>query len=285
MIVVTGTTGKLGRHVIEGLLEKVPATEIVAAVRNPEKAADLAARGVEIRQADYTKPDTLRTAFAGAEKLLLISSNEVGQRVPQHLAVIAAAKSAGVQFLAYTSVLRADSSTLALAAEHKATEEAIRASGLKFVFLRNGWYVENHTEQLGPAVQRGAIAGAAGKGKFASASRSDYATAAVAVLTSAGHDNKIYELAGDHPFTLAELANEVSRQSGKPVSYNNLSPEQYREVLVGLGIPPAFADILVDSDLGASRGELDSSSNDLHRLIRRSTITLADAVASGLNKP
>ncbi len=284
MIVVTGATGKLGRHVIDGLLEKVPAAEIVAAVRNPEKAADLAVRGVQVRQADYTKPDTLRTAFVGAEKLLLISSNEVGQRVPQHLAVIAAAKNAGVQFLAYTSVLRADASTLALAAEHKATEEAIRASSLNFVFLRNGWYLENHTEQLGLAVHRGAIVGTAGNGRFASASRSDYAAAAVAVLTSAGHDNKIYELAGDHPFTLAELANEVSRQSGKPVSYNSLSPEQYREVLVGFGIPPAFADILVDSDLGASRSELDSSSNDLHHLIGRPTVTLADAVAKGFNR-
>jgi NAD(P)H dehydrogenase (quinone) len=189
-----------------------------------------------------------------------------------------------VHLLAYTSVLRADSSTLALAAEHKATEEAIRASGLKFVFLRNGWYVENHTEQLGPAVQRGAITGVAGNGRFASACRSDYAAAAVAVLTNAGHDNKIYELAGDHPFTLAELANEVSRQSGKPVSYNNISPEQYRDVLVGFGIPPAFADILVDSDLGASRGELESSSNDLHHLIGRPTVTLANAVAKGLNR-
>jgi NAD(P)H dehydrogenase (quinone) len=284
MILVTGATGKLGRHVVEGLLKEVPAAEIVAAVRNPQKAADLAARGVQVRQADYTRPDTLRRAFAGAEKLLLISSNELGQRTPQHLAVVAAAKSAGVGLLAYTSVLRADSSTLVLAAEHKATEEAIRASGLKFTFLRNGWYLENHTEQLGPAVQHGAIVGAAGNGRFASASRSDYAAAAVAVLTGAGHENKIYELAGDNPFTLAELASEVSRQAGKPVAYNNLPPEQYREVLVGFGIPPAIASMLVDSDVGASRGELDSSSRDLHHLIGRPTVTLADAVASGLNK-
>jgi NAD(P)H dehydrogenase (quinone) len=283
MIVVTGATGKLGRQVVEGLLKRIPAAEIVAAVRNPQKAADLAARGVQVRQADYAKPDTLRAAFTGAEKLLLISSSEVGQRIAQHAAVVEAAKSAGVRLIAYTSVLRADSSSLALAREHKATEEAIVASGLKFVFLRNGWYSENHTGQLGAAVQRGTISGAAGDGKFASASRSDYAAAAVAVLTSAGHENRIYELAGDHPFTLEELAAEVSRQAGKPVTYNNLSPERYREVLVGFGLPPAFADLLVDSDVGASRGELNSSSRDLRSLIGRPTITLADAVCSGLS--
>jgi len=283
MIVVTGATGKLGHLVIKGLLKKVPAAEIAAAVRNPRKAEDLSALGVQVRHADYTKPDTLRTAFGGTEKLLLISSNELDQRIAQHRAVVAAAKAAGVNLIAYTSVLRADSSTLGLAADHKATEAEIQSSGLDFVFLRNGWYLENHTEQLSPAVQHGAILGAAGKGRFASASRSDYAAAAVVVLADAGHENRIYELAGDHGFTLAELAAEVSRQTRKLVSYHDLPPKEYQDALVGFGMPPSVAEMLADSDLAASRGELDSSSDDLRRLIGRPTTTLSGAVAKGLS--
>lgn len=283
MIVITGASGKLGRQVIEKLLETVPAAEIIAAVRNPEKASDLAALGVQVRQADYSKPETLRSAFAGADKVLLISSSEVGQRIPQHQAVIDAAKSAGVTLLAYTSLLRADSSPLALAAEHKATEENIRASGLPFVFLRNGWYFENHTDQLGPAVQHGTILGAAGEGHFASAARSDYAAAAAAVLTSSGHENQIYELAGDTSFTLAELAAAVSKQVGKPVSYHD-SAQDYQNVLVSAGLPAEFAAILVDADLGAARGELDSASGDLRTLTGKPTVTLTDAVKAALEQ-
>jgi len=282
MIVVTGATGKLGRLVIQRLLEKVPPAEIVAAVRTPEKAADLAALGVQVRQADYAQPETLRPAFAGAEKVLLISGNELlGGRVAQHQAVIDAAKAEGVKLLAYTSILRADTSALALAREHKATEESIRASGLPFVFLRDGWYFENQTEALGPAVQHGAILGT-GEGRYASAARSDYAAAAVAVLTGPGHENKIYELAGDASYTLSDLAAEVSRQSGKPVAYTNLPPEAYQAALEGFGLPAALAAYLVDADLGAAQGELDDSSGDLRALIGRPTVTLADAVAAAL---
>ncbi len=283
MIVVTGATGKLGRLVIHGLLEKVPAPEIVAAVRAPEKAADLADLGVQVRRADYSQPETLRSALAGADKALLISSNELGgPRLAQHQAVIDAATDAGVGLLAYTSILRADTSPLALAREHKATEENIRASGLAFAFLRDGWYFENQTEALGPAVQHGAILGTAGEGRFASAARSDYASAAVAVLTGPGHENMVYELAGDAPYTLSELAAEVSRQAGKPVAYHNLSPQEYQAALVGFGLPAALAELLVDADLGAAGGALDDSSGDLHRLIGRPTVTLADAVAAAL---
>jgi NAD(P)H dehydrogenase (quinone) len=282
MIVVTGATGKLGRHVIAGLLEKVQAAEIVAAVRNPQKAEDLSHLGVQVREADYSKPETVRSAFAGADRVLLISGNEVNGRVPQHQAVIEAAKSAGAALLAYTSILRAETSTLMLATEHKATEENIRTSGLPFVFLRDGWYLENQTEQLGPALQNGAILGAAGEGQFASASRADYAAAAVAVLTGSGHENKIYELAGDTSYTLSELATEVSRQSGKPVAYHNLPPEDYKNTLVSFGLPAALAEVLVDAELGAARGELDSSSKNLCLLIGRPTTTLAEAVTAAL---
>ena len=282
MIIVTGATGKLGRHVIAGLLEKVPAAEVVAAVRSPEKAEDLRRLEVQVRQADYSQPETLRSAFIGADKVLLISSTEVNGRISQHQAVIDAAQSAGAALLAYTSILRADTSTLALAAEHKATEENIRASGLPFVFLRNGWYLENQTEQIGPVLQHGVLLGAAGDGRFASAARSDYAAAAVAVLTGTGHENKIYELAGDTSFTLSELAAEVSKQSGKPVSYKNLPPDDYQKALVSVGLPAALAELLADADAGAARGELDSASRDLHSLIGRPTVTLRDAVAAAI---
>jgi NAD(P)H dehydrogenase (quinone) len=280
MIVVTGATGKLGHHVVEQLLAKLPARELAAAVRSPEKAKDLAARGVEVRRADYGKPETLAEALKGADKLLLISSSEVGQRAAQHAAVIDAAKKAGVKLVVYTSILRAPTSKLGLAAEHKATEEAIRASGLPHVFLRNGWYLENYTENLAPALQHGALAGCAGTGRIAAAARADYAAAAVAVLSGAGPFKEAYELGGDAPFTMAELAAEVSKQVGKPIAYAELPPQQYRELLLSAGLPPPYAELLVDSDLGIAKGELDDRTGDLKKLIGRPTTTVAAAVAA-----
>jgi NAD(P)H dehydrogenase (quinone) len=282
MIVVTGATGKLGGHVVEQLLQRVPAAQVAVAVRSPAKAAALAARGVEVRRADYARPETLGPALSGAEKVLLVSGSEVGQRLPQHRAVVEAAKRAGVRLLAYTSILRADTSRLALAAEHKATEELIRAAGLPFVFLRNSWYLENYTEHLAPALQGGAIVGSAGAGRVGAAARADYAAAAVAVLTGPGHEGQVYELAGDVPFTLAELAAEVSRRSGRPVAYRDLPPEQHLAALTGAGLPEPYARILVDADQGIARGELADSSGDLRRLIGRPTTTLSAAVAAAL---
>ncbi|EPX63877.1 NADPH:quinone oxidoreductase 2 [Cystobacter fuscus DSM 2262] len=282
MFLVTGATGKLGRHVIEGLLKKVPAGQIIAAVRDPRKAADLAAKGVQVRPADYGRPETLAAAFAGATRVLLISSSEVGQRIAQHRAVVEAARKAGVRLLVYTSILRADSSGLALAAEHKATEQLIRDSGLPFVFLRNGWYFENYTENLAPALQHGALLGSSGEGRVAAASRADYAAAAVEVLTGTGHDNRVYELAGDTSFTQSELAAEVSRQSGRSIVYKDLPPAQYQGVLEQAGVPGAFAGILVDSSEKAGRGELNDASGQLGRLIGRPTTRLADAVAAAV---
>jgi NAD(P)H dehydrogenase (quinone) len=284
MIVVTGATGKLGNHVIHELLKRVPAVEIVAAVRNIEKASELAALGVQLRQADYAKPATLASAFKGAEKVLLISSNEVGARVAQHQAVIDASVAAGVKLLAYTSFLRADTSTLGLAIEHLATEESIRNSGLPFVFLRNGWYLENHSEALSPALQHGSILGAAKDGRFASAARADYAAAAAAVLAQPGHENKTYELAGDQSYTLSELAAEVSRISATPVVYRNLTQQEYEAVLLGFGLPAPVAAMLADSDAGAANGELDSDARDLHSLIGRPSTTLTQAVTEAIAK-
>jgi NAD(P)H dehydrogenase (quinone) len=278
MIVITGATGHLGRLVVEGLLKKVPAGEVAVAVRNVAKAADFAQLGVDVRHADYEKPETLATAFRGATKVLLISANEVGTRLEQHRNAVDAIKAAGPRLLVYTSILNADQSGIGLAKEHLATEEMIRASGIPFVILRNGWYFENYTENLAPALQFGAIAGSAGNGRVAAAARADYAAAAVEVLTSEGHAGKVYELAGDAPFTMSELAAEVAKAAGKPIVYNNLPPDAYRDMLVGVGLPAPVAEMLVDADLGLERGELDSDRDDLRRLIHRPTTSLADAI-------
>lgn len=284
MIVVTGATGKLGSLVLEGLLAKVPASEIAIVVRNPAKAAGLAARGVEVRQADYGDPEALASAFRPGEKVLLISSSEIGKRAEQHAAVLDAAARAGVGLLVYTSLLRADTSPMLLAGEHKTTEEAIRASGLPYIVLRNGWYTENYTDQLPGILARGMIAGAAGQARYAAATRRDYADAAVAVLTSAWGTNATYELAGDHSFTLEELAAEVSRQSGKAVTYANLPPDEYKTVLLGAGLPEPIAALFVDFDVAAAKGALDSDRPDLRQLIKRPTTPLAAAVAEALGK-
>lgn len=282
MIIITGATGHLGQHVIEQLLQKVPASGIAVAVRNVEKAAGLAALGIEVRHADYDQKETLATAFRGATKVLLISGSEVGKRANQHQNVIDAVKAAQPALLVYTSILNADHSGVSLAKEHVATEQLVRASGIPFVFLRNGWYIENYTENLAPALQFGAIAGSAGDGRIAAATRADYAGAAVEALTGEGHADHIYELAGDSPFTMAELAAEVARQSGKPVVYNDLPPTQYRDFLISVGLPAPFAEVLVDADLGIGRGELNSGSTDLRRLLKRPTTSLSEAVEKAL---
>lgn len=282
MIIITGASGHLGRLVIENLLQHVPAQEIVAAARTVEKLTDLAARGVEVRHADYDKPETLASAFAGAGKILLISSSEVGKRAAQHRNAIEAAKRAGASLLVYTSVLNADTARHSLIPEHLATEEMVRASGVPFVILRNSWYLENYTEHLASALEHGAIFGSANEGRVAAAARADYAAAAVAVLTRSGHEGRTYELAGDAPFTLAELADEVSRAAGESIVYKDLPPDDYRNVLTGAGLPAVVAEIYVSADLAIARGELRNDSGDLRRLIGRETTTLYDAVRGAL---
>ena len=282
MIVVTGATGQLGRLVIQNLLKTVPAAQIVAAVRSPQKAADLAALGVQVREADYTKPATLAAAFAGADKLLLVSSSEFGQRAAQHRAAIDAARAAGVKLVAYTSILRAPTSTLALAAEHVETEAMLRASGLPHVLLRNGWYTENYTGSVPAALAHGAVIGSAGAGRIAAAARADYAAAAAAVLLKDGQAGKVYELAGDSAFTLAALAAEIARQSGKPVAYQDLPEAAYKAALVGFGLPEGFAALLAQSDVAASQGALFDDGHQLGALIGRPTTPLADSVAAAL---
>lgn len=278
MIVVTGATGQLGRLVVEGLLKK--GADVVAAVRDPEKAAEFAARGVQVRRADYDDPASLATAFAGADKVLLISSSTPGQRLAQHEAVVKAARDAEVGHLAYTSVLAADTTKLSLAPDHKATEELIRASGLPFTFLRNGWYTENYAQTIAQALAVGSFAGAAGEGRLGAVPRVDFAEAAVEVLTGEGHEGKVYELAGDEPFTYADLAAAVTAASGTPVTYQDLPVGQYRQILVGAGLPEPVAAMLADADRGIADGELASGSGDLSRLIGRPTTPLAEAVTA-----
>jgi NAD(P)H dehydrogenase (quinone) len=283
MLAVTGATGHLGRLVIDALLRRLPATTIVALARNPSAAEDLAARGVMLREADYDRPETLAPALAGVEKLLLISGSEVGRRVPQHAAVIAAAKAAGVGFVAYTSILNAAASPLALAREHQATEAALADSGLGHALLRNGWYTENYAGVVGMALQHGAVAGSAGAGRISAAARRDYAEAAAAVLTSAEDQaGKVYELAGDTGFTMAEFAAEIAAQSGRPVTYADMPQADYADLLVGAGLPEALARVLADSDAGAARGALFEASRTLSTLIGRPTTPIAETVAAAL---
>jgi NAD(P)H dehydrogenase (quinone) len=283
MIVVTAATGHLGRLVIDELLKKVPASEIAVAVRNPEKAKDFAAKGIDVRQADYEKPETLANAFRGATKVLLISANEVGKRAAQHRNAIDAIRKSGRPLVVYTSILDASRSGIGLAKEHLVTEKMLEESGLPHVILRNGWYLENYTENLAPALQHGVILGTAGKGRVSAAARADFAAAAVEVLTGSGHEGKTYELAGDKSFSMDELAAEVAKASGKNVAYKDMPPAEYASTLESFGLPKPVAEMLADADEGLERGELESKSSDLHDLIRRPTTPLADAVRAAIH--
>ncbi len=283
MILITGATGQLGHLVISALLKSLPAQQVVAGARNTGKAADLAARGVEVREVDYERPETLEVALVGIDKVLLISSSEIGKRARQHQAVIEAAKKADVKLLAYTSVLHAETSVLGLAEEHRQTEQALVVSGVPSVILRNGWYTENYAASIPMAVEHGFVLGSAGEGRISSATRQDYAEAAAAVLVSEEEQaGKIYELAGDEAYTLTELAAEVARQSGKNIEYKDMPEESYRGVLIDAGLPEPFAALLADSDAGASRGALFDDSHTLRQLIGRPTTSLTVVIASTL---
>jgi NAD(P)H dehydrogenase (quinone) len=272
MIAITGATGQLGRLVIAALLQRVPANQLVALVRDVAKAEDLAEQGVEVRHADYSQADSWPAALSGVDRLLLISSNELGQRVTQHQTVISAAKVAGVKLVAYTSVLHAGTSLLGLAEEHRQTEVALRASGLPHVLLRNGWYHENYLAGVPAAIEHGALFGAAGSGKISSAPCADYAEAAAVVLSSDGHAGKVYELAGDESYTLTELAAWVSQLAGKAVPYNDLPQAEYKALLEKVGLPEPIAELLSDSDAAAAKGALFDDGQQLSKLLGRATV-------------
>ncbi len=278
-IAVTGATGNLGRLIIEKLKAQVPATAIIALARTPEKAADL---GVAARPFDYTKPETLTPALNGVDTLMLVSSSEIGQRVSHHRNVIAAARKAGVQRIVYTSLLNVGTSPMDLAEEHRQTEAELKASGIPYTILRNGWYAENYTGSILGALAAGAFIGSAGEGRISAAPRADFAEAAVAVLTGSGHEGKTYELAGDDAWTLADLAAEISRQAGKTIPYRDMPAADYAKVLTGLGLPEPLAQAIAGWDADAARGALFHEGKELSNLIGRPTTPLSASVTQAL---
>lgn len=282
MIVVTGATGQLGRLTIEELLRTVPAERIVAAVRTPARAADLAERGVQVREADYDRPETLAAALDGAERMLLVSGNEVGRRFAQHRAAVDAARRAGVALVVYTSVLHADTTPLPVAPEHRETEAYLRASGLPFSLLRNGWYTENYTAFAHAAVQHGVLHGSARDGRVASASRADYAAAAAAVLTGEGHEGTVHELSGDTAWSLPELAAAIAAVTGAPVVYRDLPVAEYERVLLSAGLPAPVAAMLAATDAAIADGWLADTPGTLAALTGRPTTPLATTLATVL---
>lgn len=283
-ILVTGASGQLGRLVVPWLAKRLPAGKLVAMVRDPDAAQDLAAAGAEIRQGSYDDPAALDRAFEGVGKILFISGNEVGQRLRQHGNVIDAAKRAHVSLLAYTSILHADVSPLALTVEHRETEDLIKVSGVPFTLLRNGWYFENYTANIGTVLQHNAVIGCAQDGRISAATRQDYAEGAAAVLLSAEDQaGKIYEFAGDNAFTLAEYAAEITRKFGKSIAYHDLPESEYKALLVKAGVPDVYAGVFADSDAGAAKGALFDDSRTLSRLIGRPTTSLPDVIDAALS--
>lgn len=274
---ITGATGQLGRLAVEALKARVPASQIVALVRDPAKAADL---GVAARTFDYTAPD--KAALDGVEVLVLISSSSFDDRAGQHRKVIDAAKAAGVERIVYTGILKGEASPMLLSKDHIETEAALRASGVPHTVLRNGWYIENKTGSLGGAIAAGALIGSSGEGRFSAAARQDFAEAIAVVATEDGHVGKAYELAGDTAFTMKELAAEVSRQTGKAIAYNDLPLDVYAGILVGFGLPEGFAHVLADSDVQAANGALHDDSRTLSRLIGRPTTPMSEVVRQAL---
>ena len=282
-IVVTAASSHLGRHTVEALLARgVAASDVVATSRDISRIKDLADRGVVLRRADFAEPESLPAAFAGVEKLLLISTTDVDQRVANHRRAIDAAVTAGASLVAYTSMLHADTATSVLGVTHYATERDLRDRAPS-VMLRNGWYLENYTAQLPQVLRAGALAGATGQGRISAATRADYADAAAAVLTTDGHADRAYELGGDEAFTLAELAATISAVTGQQIANLDLPADEFTRVLTDAGLPTELAHILADADLAMSRSELFTDSGDLRRLIGRPTVRPAEAIAAALD--
>ncbi|ANP71175.1 SDR family oxidoreductase [Cryobacterium arcticum] len=280
-IVVTGATGQLGRLIVEHLLNRgVAPAEITAVGRNTERLAELAASGVGTAAIDYTDPASLEAAFAGADALMLVSGSEVGQRVAQHTNAITAAVAAGVGRIVYTSAPKADTSALILAPEHKATEEALHASGLPVTILRNGWYTENYASAVQQARENGVYLTSAGEGRVASASRTDYAEAAAVVLTTPGHENVTYELAGDVAWTGTDMAAALTEVVGSPVVFTSVTPEEHSAILTGAGLDGGTVGFVVALDGNTRDGLLAGGTNDLATLIGRPTTPLIDGLRS-----
>jgi NAD(P)H dehydrogenase (quinone) len=282
-VAVTGASGQLGRLVVEALSNR-NAGPVVAVVRDPAKVADLAERGVQVRQAAYDDPEALDRALAGVDRLLLVSGNEFGARVDQHTTVVRAAERAGVQLLAYTSIPRAERNPMILAQEHRGTEEVIAKSAVPHTFLRNSWYWENYLNGLDATLESGVLYGSAGAGLVSAAARADYAEAAAVVLTTDGHAGQVYELGGDEHLSLADVARVISAASGKPVRYQDLPQDEYVAGLEKAGVPGDFALVLADSDAGLAAGWLDVTSGDLQKLIGRPSTSAAEVLGGALGR-
>lgn len=277
-IAITGATGQLGQLVIQALLKRVSADQIVALVRDQKKATALAEQGVELRHFDYDAPESLAPALQGIDKLLLISANEVGRRTPQHKAVIEAAQLAQVPYIAYTSLLRADISPLGLAQEHRETEALIQASGLRYTLLRNNWYNENYLAGVEHNVASGKLFSATQNGPISSASRADYAEAAAEVLTTQGHEQKTYELAGSQSFTKTDLATYIAHAASKPVQYLEIDAESFAQGLTQAGLPEPVVNLITEADVETAHGAMFSDRTDLEQLIGRKTTTIQSQV-------
>lgn len=283
-IAITAAGGHLGRLVVEDLLQRgVPAGQIRAIVRSPEKVQDFADRGVQVVRGDYADVPGLTEALRGADKWVFISSSGSDEdRLSQHLTAIQAGQAAGVAHVVYTSIPNADTNPIPFAFVHKDTEVAIKESGLPYTFLRNNWYWENLTASLPNAIEHGAIIGAVGSGLTAFAARADYAAAAAVVATTEGHEGKVYELTGDKAYGYAEIAAEISRQTGKEIAAVNLDPEEYRKTLAGFGLPDFLSQGLADADSKIAEGALADVTADLSTLIGRPTTTVAEAITDAL---
>ena len=275
---VTGASGKLGRLTVQDLLKTCDPADIVAIVRDPAKAADLAAAGVDVRVADYTEVGALKEALSGVDKLLLVSSSELGKRFAQHKNVIDAAKAAGVKQVVYTSAPKATTSTLILAPEHKATEEYLAASGLTYTVLRNNWYTENYANSIQSAAKTGELVAAVGAGRIASAERADYAEAAAAVLTGEGHENKVYELTGDTAWDFTDLAAAIADAAGCACAYKPVSPDELKAAMMANGLDEGIAGFVATLDANIAAGNLEEATGDLRRIIGRASTPLTETV-------
>lgn len=280
---LTGATGQFGSIVTEALLKSVPADSLVVSVRTPEKAESLQARGVDVRHGDFDQPETLDAAFAGVDRLLIVSADgDNDTRIRQHKAAVDAAVRAGVSFIVYTSVGHADSSSLFLAPVHRATEEFIRESGIPYSFLRNNWYLENEAGSVQAAAAGAPWLTSAGEGKVGWATRRDYAEAAAAVLAGEGHQNSVYELSGT-PATQAELAAVTGSVLGKEVPVQQVDDATYSSVMAGAGVPEAVLPIVVAIQVAIREGALDIESGDLEKLLQRPLTPLSEGVSAILN--
>ncbi len=280
---VAGATGQLGQLVLGELLALVDAGDVIAIGRDPSKLSDFAAKGVEVRAADYDAPETVGAALEGVDRLLLISGSALGQRPRQHAAVIEAAKAAGVGYIAYTSILDAPTTPIRLGGEHRATEDSLAASGIPHDLLRNGWYNENYFMALPMQIEAGVITGAQGEGRISSAARADLAAGAAQVLVN-GKGGEVYDLAGDESWTMAEFAAEVSRQSGREVRYEDMGEAEFAASLVAAGLPEHYAPVFANSAYSTSLGALENNSRTLSKLTGRPTTPIADTIKAMLNK-